>query len=89
MAASKQRGQAGGRRFTIETNYMKAPEADYIDATIVTAPQIHITQPPRHFSHIALLKELEWRQIEKAKKMNEKEGEVLNSNPQLLEVKER
>ncbi|KAI3521175.1 hypothetical protein L1887_10636 [Cichorium endivia] len=33
--------------------------------------------------------ELERRQIEEAKKMKEKEGEVLKSNPQLLEVKER
>ncbi|KAL7604556.1 hypothetical protein Lser_V15G17646 [Lactuca serriola] len=33
--------------------------------------------------------ELERRQIEEAKKMKEKEGEVLKSNPQLMEVKER
>ncbi|XP_071731559.1 pre-mRNA-splicing factor ATP-dependent RNA helicase DEAH1 [Rutidosis leptorrhynchoides] len=35
-----------GRRFPVEINYTKAPEADYLDAAIVTALQIHVTQPP-------------------------------------------
>ncbi|KAI7754434.1 hypothetical protein M8C21_019224, partial [Ambrosia artemisiifolia] len=35
-----------GRRFPVEINYTKAPEADYVDAAIVTALQIHVTQPP-------------------------------------------
>ncbi|PIA31073.1 hypothetical protein AQUCO_05300119v1 [Aquilegia coerulea] len=35
-----------GRRFPIEVNYTKAPEADYMDAAIVTILQIHLTQPP-------------------------------------------
>ncbi|KAK2965749.1 hypothetical protein RJ640_003287 [Escallonia rubra] len=34
-----------GRRFPVEINYTKAPEADYLDAAIVTALQIHVTQP--------------------------------------------
>ncbi|KAK4486391.1 hypothetical protein RD792_009065 [Penstemon davidsonii] len=35
-----------GRRFPVEIHYTKAPEADYLDAAIVTALQIHATQPP-------------------------------------------
>ncbi|KAL6558600.1 Pre-mRNA-splicing factor ATP-dependent RNA helicase DEAH1 [Orobanche minor] len=35
-----------GRRFPVEIHYTKAPEADYMDAAIVTALQIHVTQPP-------------------------------------------
>ncbi|XP_078181009.1 pre-mRNA-splicing factor ATP-dependent RNA helicase DEAH1-like [Carex rostrata] len=35
-----------GRRFPVEIHYTKAPEADYIDAAIVTVLQIHVTQPP-------------------------------------------
>lgn len=35
-----------GRRFPVEVHYTKAPEADYIDAAIVTVFQIHVTQPP-------------------------------------------
>ncbi|XP_015869881.3 pre-mRNA-splicing factor ATP-dependent RNA helicase DEAH1 isoform X1 [Ziziphus jujuba] len=35
-----------GRRFPVEIHYTKAPEADYIDAAIVTALQIHVTQAP-------------------------------------------
>ncbi|KAF5206162.1 Atp-dependent rna helicase dhx8 [Thalictrum thalictroides] len=35
-----------GRRFPIEIHYTKAPEADYMDAAIVTILQIHLTQPP-------------------------------------------
>ncbi|XP_071696594.1 pre-mRNA-splicing factor ATP-dependent RNA helicase DEAH1-like isoform X2 [Rutidosis leptorrhynchoides] len=35
-----------GRRFPVEINYTKAPEADYLDAAIVTTLQIHVTQPP-------------------------------------------
>ncbi|KAL8139986.1 hypothetical protein V2J09_006007 [Rumex salicifolius] len=33
-----------GRRFPVEINYTKAPEADYLDAAIVTVLQIHVTQ---------------------------------------------
>ncbi|XP_052733140.1 pre-mRNA-splicing factor ATP-dependent RNA helicase DEAH1 isoform X2 [Vigna angularis] len=35
-----------GRRYPVEINYTKAPEADYLDAAIVTSLQIHVTQPP-------------------------------------------
>ncbi|XP_043805507.1 pre-mRNA-splicing factor ATP-dependent RNA helicase DEAH1 isoform X2 [Manihot esculenta] len=35
-----------GRRFPVEIHYTKAPEADYLDAAIVTVLQIHVTQSP-------------------------------------------
>ncbi|CAF4952546.1 unnamed protein product [Rotaria sp. Silwood1] len=34
-----------GRRFPVDIYYTKAPEADYIDAAVVTVLQIHVTQP--------------------------------------------
>ncbi|KAL6537354.1 Pre-mRNA-splicing factor ATP-dependent RNA helicase DEAH1 [Orobanche minor] len=34
-----------GRRYPVEIHYPKALEADYLDAAIVTALQIHVTQP--------------------------------------------
>lgn len=34
-----------GRRFPVEIYYTKAPEADYIDACVVSILQIHVTQP--------------------------------------------
>lgn len=34
-----------GRRFPVDIFYTKAPEADYLDAAIVTILQIHVTQP--------------------------------------------
>jgi len=34
-----------GRRFPVDIFYTKAPEADYIEASVVTALQIHVTQP--------------------------------------------
>eukprot|EP00808_Paulinella_micropora_P001053 g33924.t1 len=34
-----------GRRYPVDIYYTKAPEADYLDAAIVTVLQIHITQP--------------------------------------------
>lgn len=34
-----------GRRYPVDIFYTKAPEADYVDAAIVTVLQIHITQP--------------------------------------------
>ncbi|KAE8124420.1 hypothetical protein FH972_019308 [Carpinus fangiana] len=33
-----------GRRYPVEIHYTKAPEADYLDAAIVTVLQIHVTQ---------------------------------------------
>lgn len=35
-----------GRRYPVEINFTTAPEADYVDAAIVTVLQIHVTQPP-------------------------------------------
>ncbi|XP_024374932.1 pre-mRNA-splicing factor ATP-dependent RNA helicase DEAH1 [Physcomitrium patens] len=35
-----------GRRFPVDILYTKAPEADYLEAAIVTVLQIHVTQPP-------------------------------------------
>ncbi|KAG9131220.1 hypothetical protein Leryth_006078 [Lithospermum erythrorhizon] len=35
-----------GRRYPVEIHYTMAPEADYLDAAIVTTLQIHATQPP-------------------------------------------
>ncbi|KAG6796962.1 pre-mRNA-splicing factor ATP-dependent RNA helicase DHX16-like [Apis mellifera caucasica] len=35
-----------GRRFPVDIYYTKAPEADYIDACVVSILQIHATQPP-------------------------------------------
>lgn len=34
-----------GRRFPVDIYYTKAPEADYLDAAVVTVLQIHVTQP--------------------------------------------
>ncbi|KAK2657156.1 hypothetical protein Ddye_010208 [Dipteronia dyeriana] len=35
-----------GRKYPVEIHYTTTPEVDYIDAAIVTALQIHVTQPP-------------------------------------------
>lgn len=35
-----------GRRYPVDIMYTKAPEADYLEAAIVTVLQIHVTQPP-------------------------------------------
>lgn len=35
-----------GRRYPVEIHYTTAPEADYLDAAIVTALQIHVREPP-------------------------------------------
>lgn len=34
-----------GRRFPVDIYYTKAPEADYVDACVVSVLQIHATQP--------------------------------------------
>jgi len=34
-----------GRMFPVDIFYTRAPEADYVDAAIVTVLQIHVTQP--------------------------------------------
>lgn len=35
-----------GRRYPVSIHYTKAPEANYLDACVVTILQIHVTQPP-------------------------------------------
>lgn len=35
-----------GRRFPVDIMYTKAPEADYLEACVITVLQIHVTQPP-------------------------------------------
>lgn len=35
-----------GRRFEVPVYYTKAPEADYIEASVSTALQIHVSEPP-------------------------------------------
>ena len=35
-----------GRRFPVSINYTKAPEANYMEATVLTALQIHLTEGP-------------------------------------------
>ncbi|OMJ77262.1 hypothetical protein SteCoe_23171 [Stentor coeruleus] len=34
-----------GRRFPVDVFYTKSPEADYIEAAVITVLQIHVTQP--------------------------------------------
>jgi len=34
-----------GRRYPVDIYYTKAPEADYVDAAVVSVLQIHVTQP--------------------------------------------
>ncbi|KAH1024155.1 pre-mRNA-splicing factor ATP-dependent RNA helicase DHX16 [Dendroctonus ponderosae] len=34
-----------GRRFPVDIYYTKAPEADYVDACVISVLQIHVTQP--------------------------------------------
>ena len=34
-----------GRRYPVDIYYTKAPEADYLDAAMVSVLQIHLTQP--------------------------------------------
>ncbi|KAG6556223.1 hypothetical protein Mapa_002164 [Marchantia paleacea] len=35
-----------GRRYPVDILYTKAPEADYLEAAVVTVLQIHVTMPP-------------------------------------------
>ncbi|XVF79006.1 hypothetical protein PTKIN_Ptkin14bG0184400 [Pterospermum kingtungense] len=35
-----------GRRYPVEIYYTKTPEADFLDAAVVTLLQIHVSQPP-------------------------------------------
>lgn len=35
-----------GRTFPVEILYTKEPETDYLDASLITVMQIHLTEPP-------------------------------------------
>lgn len=35
-----------GRRYPVQIYYTKSPEANFLDAAVVTALQLHFTQPP-------------------------------------------
>ena len=35
-----------GGRYPVDIMYTKAPEADYMEAAVVTTIQVHATQPP-------------------------------------------
>jgi ATP-dependent RNA helicase DHX8/PRP22 len=35
-----------GRTFPVEVMYSREPESDYLDAALVTAMQVHLTEPP-------------------------------------------
>ena len=35
-----------GRAYPVEVLYTKEPETDYLDASMITVMQIHLTEPP-------------------------------------------
>ena len=35
-----------GRTYPVEVLYCKEPETDYLDASLITVMQIHLTEPP-------------------------------------------
>lgn len=35
-----------GRMFPVEILYAREPETDYLDASLITVMQIHLTEPP-------------------------------------------
>ena len=40
-----------GRTFPVEILYTKEAEADYLDASLITVMQIHLTEPPGRYRH--------------------------------------
>ena len=40
-----------GRTFPVEVLYMKEAESDYLDASLITVMQIHLTEPPGIVTH--------------------------------------
>ena len=46
-----------GRTYPVEILYTKEPETDYLDASLITVMQIHLTEPPgrgkEYFSSLA------------------------------------
>lgn len=41
-----------GRTYPVEILYTKEPETDYLDASLITVMQIHLTEPPGKFNKI-------------------------------------
>ena len=41
-----------GRTFPVEILYTKEPETDYLDASLITVMQIHLSEPPGEFCNI-------------------------------------
>lgn len=42
-----------GRTYPVEVLYTKEPETDYLDASLITVMQIHLTEPPGTYVHMA------------------------------------
>ena len=42
-----------GRQFPVTTYYTEEPEADYLDATLLSIFQIHLEKPPGSFFSFA------------------------------------
>lgn len=40
-----------GRTYPVEVLYTKEPETDYLDASLITVMQIHLTEPPGNILH--------------------------------------
>lgn len=43
-----------GRTYPVEVLYTKEPETDYLDASLITVMQIHLTEPPGKLSNTIL-----------------------------------
>lgn len=41
-----------GRTYPVEILYTKEPETDYLDASLITVMQIHLTEPPGEYSMV-------------------------------------
>lgn len=45
-----------GRTYPVEVLYTKEPETDYLDASLITVMQIHLTEPPGMFFSLEVMK---------------------------------
>lgn len=43
-----------GRTYPVEVLYTKEPETDYLDASLITVMQIHLTEPPGRQKYLTL-----------------------------------
>lgn len=43
-----------GRTYPVEVLYTKEPETDYLDASLITVMQIHLTEPPGKQQYLIL-----------------------------------